>query len=302
MRTGLGLKGVAATALPLLSGIVFAADAQPPGQGTNERVYSFSMNRPRSGLTVLLAVTSAALPTAGFAVCDARSGPNTAALVELYTSEGCSSCPPADQQLSRLRQALDPAAEVVPLALHVGYWDYIGWKDPYARDAFGKRQSWLVRANRSNTVYTPQFFVNGSELRRWQGAMRETVRRLNARPASAAIRVQARVASNGDLTLDAQATARAGSEPSALYLALAESGLESKVTRGENSGATLAHDHVVREWIGPVRLSDGAARVQRDIPLQAAWSRSRLEVVAFVQGERTGSVLQTVSALQCAGS
>ena len=258
------------------------------------------MIMPMHTISSLVAISSVVLPAAGFAACDARSGPNTAALVELYTSEGCSSCPPADRQLSRLRQALDPSAEVVPLALHVGYWDYIGWKDPYAQDRFGERQSWLVRANRRKTVYTPQFFVGGTELRAWRGGLRDKVRQLNARPAPAAIRVQARIAPNGALALKAEATARAGAEPAALYVALAESGLASKVTRGENSGATLAHDHVVRKWIGPVRLAGGAARVRRDIPLPSAWSRARLELVAFVQAERTGSVLQAVSANQCA--
>lgn len=112
------------------------------------------MNARGFALCTLLTASSATLPATAFATCDARSGPKTAALVELYTSEGCSSCPPADRQLSRLRQALDPAAEFVPLALHVGYWDYIGWKDPYAQAAFGARQSWLVHANRQKTVYT----------------------------------------------------------------------------------------------------------------------------------------------------
>ncbi len=244
----------------------------------------------------------ALLPLAAFAACDARSGQNTAALVELYTSEGCSSCPPADQRLSRLRQALDPAAEAVPLALHVGYWDYIGWKDPYAQAAFGERQNWLVQANQRKTIYTPQFFVGGTESRSWRSGLRQQVRRLNVLPAAAAIRVRAGIAANGTLALDAEATARADAGPAALYLALAESGLKSNVTRGENSGATLAHDHVVRAWIGPVRLSAGVVRVQRQIALPAAWNRARLELVAFVQDERTGGVLQALSARQCAGS
>jgi hypothetical protein len=250
----------------------------------------------------LTAASLATLAATSYAGCDARSGPKTAALIELYTSEGCSSCPPADEQLRRLRQMLDPAAEVVPLALHVGYWDYIGWKDPYAQTTFGERQTWLVRANQRNTVYTPQFFLNGTELRSWQSALRNKVQHLNALPAAATIRVRARIAPNSLLALNAEATARAEAEPSALYVALAESGLVSNVTRGENAGATLPHDHVVREWIGPVHLTGGTAQVRRDIPLPAAWSRERLEVVAFVQDERTGSVLQAMSARQCAGS
>lgn len=254
------------------------------------------------GLALCIAAASAAvLPPPVYAACNVRSGPNTAALVELYTSEGCSSCPPADQQLSRLREALDSSAEVVPLALHVGYWDYIGWKDPYAQDKFGERQSWLVRANRHKTVYTPQFFVGGAELRGWRGGLRDKVRQLNARPAAASIHVNANLTPTGALALKVEASARAGAGPAALHLALAESGLVSKVERGENGGVTLAHDHVVREWIGPVRLTEGAARIQREIPLPAAWKRARLEVVAFVQDEHSGGVLQAVSAQQCAG-
>lgn len=253
-------------------------------------------------LRILLFASAAALPLGAAADCDVRSGAKTAALVELYTSEGCSSCPPADQQLSRLRGQLDPSAEVVTLALHVGYWDYIGWKDPYAQERFGERQSRLAQVNRQNMVYTPQFFVGGAELRSWRGSLAASVRRLNDLPAAADIRVQARVATNGSLALTAEATARTSAEPAALYLALAESGLSSRVTRGENSGTTLLHDHVVREWIGPVHLTAGTAKLQREIPLPAAWNRKNLELVAFVQGERRGSVLQALSAYQCAAS
>jgi len=114
--------------------------------------------------------------------------------------------------------------------------------------------------------------------------------------------VRASIAPGGALVLNAEATARAGVGPAALYLALTESGLVSNVTRGENSGATLAHDHVVREWIGPVHLTGRAAQVRRNIPLPDAWIRARLDVVAFVQDERTGNVLQAVSARQCMGS
>ncbi len=260
------------------------------------------MNSRAFAICAIVAVSSTALPATSFAACETRSGPKTAALVELYTSEGCSSCPPADRQLSRLREALDPTAEVIPLALHVGYWDYIGWKDPYAQAAFGERHRWLVHVNRHQTVYTPHFFVGGTERSLSADALREEVRRLNARPAEAEIRVQASVAPSGALTLSADATARVGANPAALYVAITESGLVSKVTRGENAGVTLAHDHVVREWIGPIRLSGGAARVQRDIALPTAWNRAQLELVAFVEDERTGSVLQAVSAQQCAPS
>lgn len=242
----------------------------------------------------MVAVSSQFLTPLALAACEVHSGQKTAALVELYTSEGCSSCPPADRQLGRLREALGPDAEVVPLALHVGYWDYIGWKDPFARPAFAERQEWLVHANGQRTLYTPQFFVNGTELRAARTSLREAVRRLNLTPAAADIRLHAALAPNGLLQLSAQASSAAPSAPLVLYVALTESNLVSQVARGENAGARLEHDHVVREWIGPVRLGADGARVQRDIRVPAAWNRSQLELAAFVQDPRSGRVLQAV--------
>jgi hypothetical protein len=229
----------------------------------------------------------------------AQSGPNTAALVELYTSEGCSSCPPADQQLSQLRQSLDPNAVVVPLSLHVDYWDYIGWNDPYAQREFAKRQGWLVSTNRHSVVYTPHFFVSGAELRTGSGNLSDQVRRLNAKPAGASIRIEASPAPNGSLTLTTNAAARNSGDYAELYLAVAENGLSSKVTRGENGGVTLTHDHVVRVWIGPIPLTGGEVQVRREIALPTSWNRVQLEVIGFVEDRNTGTVLQAVGAQQC---
>ena len=250
----------------------------------------------------LAAAVTAAGPATGAATCDVRSGATTAALVELYTSEGCSSCPPADAQLRSLRDAAGPNATLVPLALHVDYWDSIGWKDPFAQHAFSARQSWLVRLNQHGVVYTPHFFVGGIELGNWHGRLGEAVGRQNARPARADIHIMVSATTSNSLVLDVEANARSGAVPTVLYLAVTESGLESKVTRGENAGATLAHDHVVREWIGPLRLADGAIRAQREIALPATWNRSRLAVVGFVENEKTGEVLQAVSADSCVRS
>jgi hypothetical protein len=254
---------------------------------------------PRLLCSLLLAASSASLPCAGFAACDARSGPKVAALVELYTSEGCSSCPPADRLLSRLPHALDPAAEAVSLALHVDYWDYIGWKDPYALAAFGERQGWLVRANRRKTAYTPHFFVNGLEVPAGRDELRDRVRQQNTLAAAAVIRVQASLAQNDTLAIHVAATSRIDAEPVALYVTIAESGLASNVQRGENRGAKLAHDHVARDWFGPVRLQDGEATLRRSVALPASWNRERLQVVAFVQGEHTARVFQALGARGC---
>ena len=108
--------------------------------------------------------------------------------------------------------------------------------------------------------------------------------------------------SGGTLALAADATVPADAQPAVLHVAVTESGLASKVERGENAGTTLAHDHVVRQWIGPFPLNGGTARAQRRIALPPAWNRARLDVVAFVADPRSGAVLQAVSAHQCARS
>ena len=242
----------------------------------------------------MVAAASTWLASPVLAACEIASGQHTAALVELYTSEGCSSCPPADRQLRRLREALDPDAEAVPLALHVGYWDYIGWKDPFAQPGFAERQEWLVRANGQRTLYTPQFFVAGAELRARHATLREEVRRVNGIAATAKVVARGRFFSGDSLALSAHASAPSNEATLALYVALTESALVSRVASGENAGVTLEHDSVVREWIGPVRLGADGAHLQRDIRLPAPWQRSHLELVAFVQDERTGRVLQAV--------
>lgn len=257
------------------------------------------MSLKAAALILAQALASASLSVQAGLDCDVRTGPNTAALVELYTSEGCSSCPPADQQLSRLRQSLGSSAQVVPLSLHVGYWDSLGWTDRFAQDRFARRQAWLVRVHGHRSVYTPQFFVAGAELQPRQTTLADMARRLNATQATAAIRLRSALTADDILTLDANATAHAGNDTTALYLAIAENGLQSRVQTGENRGALLAHDHVVREWLGPFPLRDGATQVRREVRLPSDWRRQRMELVAFVQNEWTGAVLQAVA---CPGS
>ena len=258
------------------------------------------MNLQAAALATVLLATS--LPVSAGASCEAHSGPHMAALIELYTSEGCSSCPPADQRLSQLGKVLDASAEAVPLAWHVGYWDRLGWADRFAQDRFAERQEWLARANRQRTVYTPEFFVAGAEIRSWQRSLQDVVRDVNARPASTAIHLRAVMPSGNILKLGAEVEAPAGNGSAVLYLAVAENGLATQVMAGENKDATLRHDHVVRAWLGPFRLNGGQAQVQREIMLPANWQRDRLEAVAFVQDERTGEVLQALRSVPCPGA
>ena len=249
---------------------------------------------------MVLILSCNAMGSVGWAACTARSGATTTALVELYTSEGCSSCPPADRHLSQFPDSRFPLDKAVPLALHVPYWDYIGWKDPYAQSAFAERQSWLVRTNRQRTAYTPHFFVSGREAGNWRGTLPDAIRRINAQASRADIQLRVFAPQPGVLSISADASSALKNEALALYLAVTESRLVSRVGRGENSGSTLHHDHVVRAWIGPLDMVGGRASTQREVRLQTDWAGAELGVVALVQNTQSGEVIQTVAIDRCA--
>ena len=232
--------------------------------------------------------------------CAVQSGAQTAALVELYSSEGCSSCPPADRALNALRQEAGAASLVVPLALHVTYWDQLGWKDPLAQAQFDARQAGLLRHQPRHVAYTPQFFVGGTELRGWDTQLPAAIRRINATAAPVAIGLSATPGPGGKLVIDADASAPDAQTGGQLYVAISESAIVSTVLRGENRGATLHHDAAVRLWLGPVALAQGRARLRRDVQLPASWRPEQLQVVAFVQRADSSAILQAVSTASCA--
>jgi hypothetical protein len=238
-------------------------------------------------------------PTLSWAACDVKSGPKTAALVELYTSEGCSSCPPADKRLSQFPSREYGLEQLVPISLHVDYWDYIGWKEPFAQPRFSERQSWLVHANGHKTVFTPHFFVSGTEVRDWRGDLGDELKRVTARPARASIHIHAESTGPGTLSVAASATAPLPVNQLGLFVALTEDKLTSRVSAGENRGVTLSHDHVVREWIGPIALSAGHADIKQQVTTRSNWNSAQLGIAAFVQDLQTGQVLQAVGASQC---
>lgn len=250
---------------------------------------------------ILLAAALPAPPAHAAAACEASSGPGTAALVELYTSEGCSSCPPADSELRALRGQLPAGVVVVPVGLHVTYWDGLGWRDPFAQPAFDARQRALLDQRRLRVAYTPQFFVNGDEVRDWQGVLTSTIRRINARPAAASIALKTTptAGAGGGLRLDVQARLADPHAAGGLYVAITESGLASQVRRGENGGATLHHDDTARLWLGPVAFAQGQAELHRDLALPPQWRREGLRALAFVQDDHA-HMLQAVDTAACA--
>jgi hypothetical protein len=252
-------------------------------------------------------ILSAALLASGPAIaveCSAQSPAHTVALVELYTSEGCSSCPPADRWLSGLRDAGFGPNQVVPLALHVDYWNYLGWPDPFSQALFSARQRETARLNGLRTIYTPQVTLQGKDFRGWNGnRFADAVQAINGQPARADLRLRA-IASQDAVSLSLKGSVRDPRDPSStqVYLALVESQLNTPVPAGENAGRTLRHDHVARVWLGPFRVTDkGGIDLTRNVPLGQGWNRSRLGAVAFVQDGRSGEILQAVAVAACAG-
>jgi hypothetical protein len=247
---------------------------------------------------LVYATCAAALPAAA-ATCAATSGPQTVAVVELYTSEGCSSCPPADRWLAATFPAGAAAAGVIPLAFHVDYWDRLGWKDRFATAAYTERQYVAMRAGRASFVYTPQVLVQGKDFPQWHADARgaaSAIAAANARPARAEITLEAlpragAVAVKAAVRVPGVAERRGAK----VYVALVDSALASDVKAGENSGVRLVHDHVVRALrAGPGVDAAGAAAVEMVVALPAEAGQATT-LVAFVQNPDTGDVLQALA-------
>ena len=196
----------------------------------------------------LAAMAAAGAPTAAAAAstCSARSAATVPTVVELYTSEGCSSCPPAERWLGGLKGR----DGVVALAFHVEYWDSQGWKDRFARPQFTQRQNATQRTSGARFAYTPQVLLDGRDAPNW--------------PSYAPASLHTRTASTVALQLDHDATGLAltvtpgKGAPVALsgYIAVVDDGLQTQVGAGENRGATLREDGIVRELL-PWTLDPG---------------------------------------------
>lgn len=233
-------------------------------------------------------------PAAAAPACVAQSGEHRAVLLELYTSEGCDSCPPADRRLSQFKNQAEYAGKLVPLAFHVDYWDRLGWTDRFASPQYTQRQYAMAGLARSRSIYTPQFLRNGRD---WRGSG-NPLDAAGELPAGAAIALELGAVNGGQLTVSGSITAaRAGAEA---WLALYENNLESQVRAGENGGKTLRHDYVVRRLIGPLAPGgEGRLALRQQIALEAGWKRADLGVVVFVQDKASGEILQALQRHAC---
>lgn len=252
-----------------------------------------------------LIAAAAAVGSSGavWAQCRAASGEHQVAVFELYTSEGCDSCPPADRWFSDLGRSADPT-KVVALAFHVDYWDRLGWRDRFGSSAYTARQREQASRHSSPLVYTPQVLLQGEDFAVWRGRGQpaQMVSAINTRPARATIELVATPFERTAASIDVKVrvpdpTDRANA---AIALALVQDGLASDVKAGENAGKRLTHDRVVRQWrTDTVRFGtegEASERIQFSLPPDPG----PLSLVALVEDEATGKVLQALSLALCA--
>ncbi len=232
------------------------------------------------------------------AECAAKSGNKTTPLLELYTSEGCSSCPPADKWISQIKQS---KSEITSLAFHVDYWDYIGWKDQFSKAEYSDRQRKTAAFGSAGFVYTPQFVFNGRDFKGWDN------RRL-----SSAINQTQQLASRANLTLNAVNEADGSitlianaallnpkvTKNADVFVALYENGLITQVKAGENNGRELKHDYVVRQLFGAYQLNN-QHQFSKNFTLANNWKSKEAGAVIFVQDSSNGEIIQSLALHFC---
>jgi hypothetical protein len=209
-------------------------------------------------------------------------------VVELFTSEGCSSCPPADALLGRLRQEkFAEGLEVVPLGLHVDYWNFQGWTDRFSSDAYTRRQQKYAERFRIEGPYTPQMVVDGELQFTGNDALRARQAILQAAQRPQPAQIQIAPGASDVLQVQVKADPAVSGE---IMLAVTEDNLASKVRAGENGGRELHHWAVVRELRSLGRLRDGSFQAGVPLKLQKDWKREDLRIVVFVQDPKTGRI------------
>lgn len=216
--------------------------------------------------------------------CEVRSGSQIMPLIELYTSEGCSSCPPADRWLSR--EVREGRHQANWLAFHVDYWDDLGWPDRFASSRHTERQRQRVNAAGQSTVYTPQVMIGPQVQTTWRAAPM-VARALDATrgPSQAGLAMQL---DGKQLRLGAVRSGQGGSSAQ-VWLAQTVDGVKTEVRAGENGGVTLDHDRVVTRLWGPWPLDAAPLAKAIDVDLGlGAWG-----LTAFVQ-DPGGKVLQSL--------
>ena len=229
---------------------------------------------------------------AGAAKIETESAGTITPVVELYTSEGCSSCPPADAWISRLGETLGKGIEAVPLAFHVDYWNYLGWEDPFSDPDYTSRQRMLGALNRQRSIYTPEFLVSGRETRGTRAVV-DAIRSANAESATVDIRLAVERAGTGEVAAEVSVGGDTGNAE--LYLAVFENGITREIGGGENRGRTLRYDFVVRSFRKVALLGQEDYMATHSIALEPDWNPANLGLAVLVMDRRSSATRQALS-------
>ena len=219
-----------------------------------------------------------------------RAKSKTPVLVELFTSEGCATCPPVERNLAILqREQSNPEAEIITLALHVDYWNGLGWTDKYASPFYSQRQTIYGQKFKIGSIYTPQMVVDGAKhlvgnkLNEVQKTITELakIQKANVELTLASEKLKVKIS---DIPKH---------EDASVYLAIAENNLTTKIERGENGGRTLEHTSVVRQLkpLGRITAQDTGYETESMLELQSDWKRENIKFVVFLQENQSRRIL-----------
>ena len=255
--------------------------------------------RNRCAAQAIAALTCLGVLNASAGECRLQSPAHRVTVIELYTSEGCNSCPPADRWFSALPQQGVSRDQAVLLAFHVDYWNQLGWPDRFSRPAFSARQRDVAARASRGVVYTPQLVVDGKDLRQGYNVeyLRTRLALINRETEGARIRAAVQ-RSGSDVRISGDIEVLGASRPSGLqtWIATFENGLSSRVTAGENAGRLLNHDYVVRELAGPFSIgSDLHLPLDHRVKVQPGWNAERMGIAVFVERLDTGEVLEAAA-------
>jgi hypothetical protein len=209
------------------------------------------------------------------------------AVLELFTSEGCSSCPPADDLLGKIQnEHLDK--EVYALAYHVDYWDHQGWKDNYSQSEYTKRQYAYARLFRTQSIYTPQLVVNGQE--EYIGSRETNIRGAITKalevPAAAELKLEAVLEGN---KISVTYSVSGAPKDSSLLLAVVQKSAQTAVKRGENADRVLSHFQIVHHLHSHVITANSYGITQ--LPLPEYFDPEIFEIIGFIQDTQSGAIL-----------
>jgi len=215
-----------------------------------------------------------------------RSASNGFAFFELFTSEGCSSCPPADENLARINELARKNPRIFALSYHVDYWNRLGWKDPYSDSKHSKRQRAYANAFESSRVYTPQMVINGSA--EFNGS--------NQRASDKAVNIAMQLNPTAEIAINSTVSKQGihiawntrGIDPNdVINLALVQNEGRQSITNGENANRNLRHINIVREF-ETVEGQKPRGRLTMEIP--SNFDPDEFHIVGFIQSNKTGAI------------